>query len=356
MALRVRRKKSKHKKKIRYSTKITILGIMSIAMILSILYLYKTTFTEEKEEREEVVYKYKDKYTQDYSMNLLQNNYISNNEVKNSNLYVSKLVKDIIVNYNYDYEGIEPEQINCTYNVKGKLIGKYALDGNETQIWEKEYTYLNDTEKVSTDGKLNINENVKINLNDYNKFLEKFILEQQISIASTLFITFEANITAYKDGQMIPYKYTNQLELLMKDKVIEVKGDKEGGEEHENTRKIFVNKPTSKIGKIIAILVIAFSGYVIIIINRKTKVVNSITNMFKVELNQILTSCDDRIVKVSSKIELDETRVVELKDINELVKLSEEIFKPILYYQFTDRQEAWFCLINENESYRFILK
>ena len=91
-------------------------------------------------------------------------------------------------------------------------------------------------------------------------------------------------------------------------------------------------------------------------VQRETKPSNKITNMFKVELNQILGACGDRIVKIDSPIKTIGRTIIELKDINELVKLSEELYKPILYYQVSNKNEAWFCLSVENETYRYILK
>ena len=89
-------------------------------------------------------------------------------------------------------------------------------------------------------------------------------------------------------------------------------------------------------------------------VQKETKTMNKITNMFKVELNQILGACGDRIVKIDSEIKTTGITLIELKDINELVKLSEELYKPILYYQVPNKKEAWFCLTLENETYRYI--
>ena len=44
------------------------------------------------------------------------------------------------------------------------------------------------------------------------------------------------------------------------------------------------------------------------------------------------------------------------KDFGEIFKVSEELFKPILYYNAIENEEAWFSVMSGKTSYRFVLK
>lgn len=88
----------------------------------------------------------------------------------------------------------------------------------------------------------------------------------------------------------------------------------------------------------------------------KTYTGYNIRNEFKFELNRILKSCQDRIVVVKSKLELEQENTIDVKDFGELIKLSEELFKPILYWISDEGEEAYFSVISNKINYRFILR
>ena len=48
--------------------------------------------------------------------------------------------------------------------------------------------------------------------------------------------------------------------------------------------------------------------------------------------------------------------IIEVKDFGELIKLSEELYKPILYWNSNQKEEAEFFVITNNVIYKFILK
>lgn len=83
---------------------------------------------------------------------------------------------------------------------------------------------------------------------------------------------------------------------------------------------------------------------------------NKTRNEFRQELNRILRLCQDKLVQVSSKLEVDAVNVIDVKDFGEIVKVSEELFKPILYWVSPRNDEAWFTVMSHGVSYRYILK
>ena len=101
-----------------------------------------------------------------------------------------------------------------------------------------------------------------------------------------------------------------------------------------------------------------FSIYVIYYVRFRTKKFNTIRNEYKLELNRILKSCQDRIVIVKNQLDNDSETVIEVNDFGELIKLSEELYKPILCWISDDleNEQAWFSVISNKVKYRFILK
>lgn len=69
-----------------------------------------------------------------------------------------------------------------------------------------------------------------------------------------------------------------------------------------------------------------------------------------------LKLCQDKIVQVNNKPDGNTENTVIVKDFGEIVKLSEELFKPILYYSDQEKEEAWFSVMSNNVIYRYLLK
>ena len=86
-----------------------------------------------------------------------------------------------------------------------------------------------------------------------------------------------------------------------------------------------------------------------------SKVANIVRNEYKHELNRLLKLCQDKIVRVNTKPDTNMSNVVLVKDFGEIVKLSEELFKPILCYIDETQDEAWFSVMSNSVDYRYVL-
>ena len=88
----------------------------------------------------------------------------------------------------------------------------------------------------------------------------------------------------------------------------------------------------------------------------KTENKNNVKNEYKVEFNKILRGCEEKLVESNSKIDVEGQNLVDVKEFSEVLKVSEELFKPILYWNNEADEETWFCVLGDNTVYRFVLK
>ena len=88
----------------------------------------------------------------------------------------------------------------------------------------------------------------------------------------------------------------------------------------------------------------------------KTKGLNRIKNEYREEINRILRLCQDKIVKLDNRPNESGKEVVKVKDFGEIVKLSEELFKPILYWEDKEQEESWFIVMSNSVLYHYIIK
>lgn len=178
-----------------------------------------------------------------------------------------------------------------------------------------------------------------------------------MNLDAYLYIKLSVNTETYVSGKPVSNSYVSNFSISVGDKIAKVDGKTSdllpGHIKEENIVQSDINVFIVFVNLVIAGLSI-YSLYFIIF---KTKASHSIRNDYKLELNRILKSCQDRIVMVSNKLELESGNIINVRDFGELIKLSEELFKPILYWNSDNSdEESWFCVLSNNVTYRFILK
>ena len=337
----IKRKKSRHKKKLRTSLRNTLFIVFGFCIIFSIGKIIANSVLAKSEEIEKVIYKSTSTFKQENQVSLKKNKYMNVKDIQDKQSFVTEDTA---------------KKINVTYKIKGILKSNYSSNGKEEEFWNKEYILLNEKEKSTNEKYIEINEKIDIDINEFDELVTDFIEEMQLAISSKLYVVFEANITAFVDEEMIVQNYSNEMEISLGEKITKITGNFNDKKEENETRKVKATKPINIIENIGWLTLAIASVYTVINLQKKTKNKNRVTNIYKLELNQILSACGDKIIKVDSNNSIYGENIIELSDINELFKLSEEAFKPILYYQVPDKQEAWFYVVLEKEIYRYILK
>ena len=352
----MRNKRSKKEKiKLRASTRAfyVIIALVLFAISSNNIFQELTSNTQEKLKKE--LYTYTNNSKSTYTMNIVNNKFIEEKTLPMGQTYVTDLLKSMDVDINYKYEASKKTNIKYTYNITATIGASYTDDGKEYKVWEKKYTLLPDKSGES-DGDFSINEKINVDLQKYNKEVNDF--KQTMGMALDAYLNVQLNVTTDTSIQSkkAENKYSSELKLTLGSKITNIESEKEdtkkGSLEEENA--VVVSRNKTKIA--VNTLLFAVSVYALYYVAKNTRVARNIKNEYKLELNRILKSCQDKIIMVTKKIDVEEDNVIDVKDIVELIKLSEELYKPILYWNSDNEQEAWFCVISNSMTYRFILK
>ena len=348
--------KTKSKSKMRKSTKYAIIVVSIIVLIFSFINFIKTMQKENMRTSTKEIYKYTNKFNYDYKVNLISNKYMTNDEIKDKNLaYVTDLIDNIKLNLNYDYSANKNSEIKCTYSVVGLMQAVYVKNGDEQKIWEKEETILNEKEITSASDNIQIAEKLKLDLKEKNELINNFKQQLGMTVEAKYTVKLKLKVATSIDGQEIEDEISPFINIDLAEKTTKISGenDLENTEYISKEYKIAEKSSTAKMIGYIVLIIVS------IVILRKVstfKVANVVRNEYKYELNRILKICQDKIVQVSTKPNDEEIEVVYVKDFGEIVKVSEELFKPILYYNANENEEAWFSVMSGKTSYRFVLK
>lgn len=348
--------KKKQKNKMRKSTKYVTIAVSVIVLIFSFINFIKILQKENMKTSTKEIYKYTNKFNYDYKINLISNEYMTNEEIKNKNLvYVTDLIDNIKLNLNYEYLANRNSEIKCTYSVVGVIQAVYTRNGEEQKIWEKEETILKEKSTESASNGIQINENLKLDLKEKNKLINNFKQQLGMSIEAKYTVKLKLKVTTNIEGQEIEDEISPFVNIDLAEKTTKLDGENN----LENTKfiskeyQILEKSGTSRMFVDIALMIIAIIALRHV---SKFKIANVVRNEYKYELNRILKICQDKIVQVSTKPNDEEIEVVYVKDFGEIVKVSEELFKPILYYNAKENEEAWFSVMSGKTSYRFVLR
>ena len=343
------------KKRIRKSTKYFIIIVSIILLIFSVNSFINNLKEENKSLITKEIYKYTDKFSYDYTVNLVKNKYMTNEDVEDKTLaYVTDLIDNIDLNLNYNYTGSKASGLNCTYSVEGKMQVVYTKDGEEQKIWEKSDTLLKQKNKKIDDNKLEIKENLKLDLKDKNRLLNEFKQQLGMSIDAKYTITLKINVLTSVEGKEIENESTPVINIDLAEKTTKISGENDVEKTQFVSKEFKVTEEQSKMIIIMDVIIIIIA-LLLIRYALVAETINKVRNEYKYELNRILKICQDKIVEVSTKPSDEEQEIVFVKDFGEIVKISEELFKPILYYSQSE-EEAWFSVISGKTSYRYILK
>ena len=343
-------KKNNKNKRIRKSTKYVYIIIALILIVGAFSNIIANVFNEDRTDTKQIYY-YTNSFNYEYDIKLEENKYISsvNKDDKNT-AYVTELIDYTTINLNYEYAAQKETQLEYNHEVVGITKVFYNKDGEEQKIIEQEENLIENKSEKTTSDKIEIKEEINLDLKELNEFKQKM----GMAINANYTIMLKINIETEVEGEQVTAKYAPVISIDLADKTTQILGEN-NRKDTQYVSKEYNQESTDIVTIIIDVLAILVAIYLLRYATI-AQVTNRVKNEYKQELNKILKLCQDKIVKVSTKPDNTGTNIVQVKDFGEIVKLSEELFKPILYYFNQEKEEACFSVISNNVSYRFILK
>ena len=350
--------KNLDKIKIKNSTRVSLMMLAIVIFSLSSANFYKAIFKNDVTKVQQDVYTYTNEYKSNYVVNVKENSFITEKTLPSGQTYLSDLIDSLDMNIKYKYSGSKDTTINYTYKIDAVIGANYNSDGSDYSVWNKTYN-LKTSDSLQAKNSINIDENINVDYTKYNKEVKNFKQTLGMNVDAYLYVKLTVNTSTTANHQEVKNEYVSNFSISLGDKVAVVEGKNEdtkvGSVKQENT---YTQNSVDVPKLLISAIAVIISLYTMYFVRFKTKKFNAIKNEFKLELNRILKSCQDRIVMVKNNVDTDTETIIDVNDFGELIKLSEELYKPILCWISEDleEQQAWFSIISNKVRYRFILK
>lgn len=317
-----------------------------VAVFIFSCLIYSEIFNPGFEEQKNTVYAYSNKGSINYSVYLKPNKLYNENVLEEGRLYITEFVDYIDTNLKYEFIGEKSGNIKADYSIIAKVQG-YATESEKIiNIWEKDFPILQNRTINSYNNKISIDERVKLNLNEYNSFVKEIKDASKINCQTKLTLLMNVNFSGPTEKGTVENSIITSLEIPLDVAMFEITGNNIVDKPGVIEETVHVHIPVNKV------LVIIY-GIILIAL-----IISLITLLFftqtapekdplEKELNKIFKKHGDRLVALNSYMAI--KNYIEVKSIEDLVKISDETGKPILYKYSDDYKEINKFYVSGNE-------
>ncbi len=305
-----------------------LIFIFLVTALIFLYLIYNEAYNPGFEEQKNTVYTYSNKGSIDYLVYLKPNKLYNGNVLEEGKLYITEFVDFIDTNLKYEFNGEESDNIKADYSVIAKVQGFATESENVINIWEKDFPILLDKIINSYENKISIDEKVKLNLTDYNSFVKEIKDASKINCQTNLILSMNINLSGNTEKGEVEDSIITSLIIPLDVAMFEITGNNIVDKPGVIEETVHVHIPVNKV------LVIIY-GIILIAL-----IISLITLLFftqtapekdplEKELNKIFKKHGDRLVALNSDMSVKNS--IEVKSIEDLVKISDETGKPILY-------------------------
>ena len=295
----------------------------------------------------------------DYKVHLKENSYYETNILPSDMKYIASLIDYIDTNIAYKITSTDVLNYNYSYYIDA--VTKVYGDNAKTKVlFEKTNTILDKKELTANKtGEVAINENVKIDYNEYNTLVSAFKTSYALTSVSDVSIVLHvvANAKSEEINKTVNINENSELVIPLTEQTIDVQMTKNPGHTYsvmDSVEKLVISSKKD------LVLSIAFLVCTLGIIIRLIKLLsftskNDNSNYLKV-LKRILKENDLIIANVKHDINEDDYEVVNVESFNELKDIHDNIGNPILFTEIHKNQKSSFVIVKDNFLYKYILK
>ena len=266
--------------------------------------------------------------------------------------YITEFVNLVDSNFEYKVSGDSTMSVDGYYSVNVIFAGYVESEGNGTSVWRKQKEIVPKTEfKLNTEGDV-LSQRVRMNINDYNSFARTVIEASNIKVPvnATVTMSGEAVIKNSKGESREPISASLVIPLDKSYFNIE----KKGAEARDGS--IFI---TEEVDAPVNIIKTAISAVLILagIMTTAYAIMSKppcAEEMKCRDVKKMLSSYGSRAAGVR-QIPLEKMdSIYDIKQMEDIVKVADELGKPILYEYSEDIKEiGYFCVIDGNTMYRY---
>ncbi|WP_418790600.1 DUF5305 family protein [Phosphitispora sp. TUW77] len=309
--------------------KMGLICIITIVAVIIIFFLVREVRHPNVVEKKAVLYSYSQKVEINYRVFFEPNILYNDDSLGEGNIYISEFANHVNTYFNYEFRGDAAAEIKGSYEVLAMMEGYFSDDKKKTTVWEKEFTILPKTDFATAGNKISIAKNIPINLRQYNDFANNVIKDSKINSQVKLSVFMKINLEAATENGPVKETLSPGVIIPLNTKYFEIQksqtGEKLGEIKGTQKLQIPVDRTTVivySISLVVLLLVLLYLTFFTITVE-KSPLIKTLDRIFKNHAS--------RLVAVNGEITDAPWSLVKVKSIDDLVRVADEIGKPIIY-------------------------
>lgn len=322
-----------------------------IMLGLTVLVLKGSMYT-----KEESIIGYNEVGNIDYKVFLKENNYYKEQYLGKDMQYVASIIKNVVPTFTYEMHSEEEMEYTYNYKVSADLIISDPNDNNKV-LYKRPSLLVKDTKEKVTGGSFRVDQDVSINYDEYNNYVNAFKKEYALSVNSKLVLTFNIDVTGKSPALKEDFKKSSKLVIAipMSEQTINIGIDTSDINNSGTLERNYMSQIKKPVALVLGIIVgiLSLALLYIVIYNFLTN--RSKTDVYKATIKSILREYDRAIVSSKTADTIDESKynVIEVPRIEELLDAHDSTGKPILYNEDTENDISTFIIVSDEILYKY---
>lgn len=337
------------------SVKVILISALAILISVTSFLILKEVKTLKTKEEKITLYTYKSSAEFNYKVNLKPNALFEGNVQEQGHVYISEFVDKIESNFLFNFSGESKAAIKGDYEVKAVLEGYSGEGESYKSIWKKEFPVIDKKEFQKEDKQYLIEDKITVKLDKFKSFVKEVSDVAKISSLVKFTVIAQVNMEAKTDKGIIKQTYAPSMEIPLNGSYFEIAGNLKDVKDGviDKTEKITLPLNGKKVTILAAIVVVLLLGVIYIIFFTKPIVVDEREK----KLKKIFKEHSDRMITINNDIFEYLSDWIEVRSIEDLVKLSDETARPLMYKYNSEFSEIYrFYVVNEQQGYLYIYK
>ncbi len=310
--------------------RLSLIVFLSLALPVLGCFMYIREKKYKYIDQEVHAYSYTNKACVNYEVFLIENPIYPMESLGEGNIYVGDLIDYINTVYKYEFIGDSSCEVNGKYDIIGILEGRVSAEEGYKVLWQKEYILQPETVFNENNKTVSIEQKIPIDIKTYKDFNDLAATTLKMNFKTMLTIYWNTSMEAQTDKGLVKEKFSCVMEIPVVDKYFEVAGNltQQKNGSLKETEKIISPSyekimTLSKVGCIFCAVLLLF----IIVFTAKVAQIGKLEKVIK----QIFKNHGSRMVASFSEVPAVSNVVIEVSSIDDLVKIADDVGRPILY-------------------------
>lgn len=317
--------------KIDTRVKMGIVLLLSSSIVFLSFGIYREANVHKVKNEEKTVYQYTCQPKAEYLVHIHENS-VYEGTVQEENLNYSKKLLDYIeVKFGTEFQGSEGAETEFVYHITAQVQGFENLKGEAPVVnWRKNFELAKETKNITSDTNFTEEKTVRFNLDEYDAFALEAREVTGMELSSQVVVLLEGNLNISTKYGNLSTPIQASITVPLQDEVFSITKE----EITPINDNIISNYEVPLKGN--PALIVLFSVLLgaciigILFILLATEAPNAY-DLLKAKTKKLIKNYGSRMIVIQNKTEQNYLQTYELGSIEDLIKVSDEIQKPIYY-------------------------